>query len=217
MADIRQSLFQRPDDRIKSISQVNKMIADSKEVKEWELTINLQPDEIQAKVLKKPGILLANSQGQILDDTNVLRQIVTQPVNFQKWAIFCLEKDIENGKYLQDKFYSLSESFGLNIFVEYGDIVSLHNRSQIEDFKDAINSYFRDYVDVKNKKKAAPGKPEGPVVQFFLVIIPDTLRQEHFYTAVKNKINSDNPIISQFVTSKTINRDNDRIYLNIVR
>ena len=49
------------------------------------------------------------------------------------------------------------------------------------------------------------------------MIIPDTLRQEHFYTAVKNKINSDNPIISQFVTSKTINRDNDRIYLNIVR
>ena len=49
------------------------------------------------------------------------------------------------------------------------------------------------------------------------MIIPDTLRQEHFYTAVKNKINSDNPIISQFVTSKTINKDNDRIYLNIVR
>lgn len=43
------------------------------------------------------------------------------------------------------------------------------------------------------------------------------MRQEIFYTAVKNKINSDNPIISQFVTSKTINRDNDRIYLNIIR
>jgi hypothetical protein len=64
------------------------------------------------------------------------------------------------------------------------------------------------------KKKRDPNQP---VVQFFLVIIPDTLRQEHFYTAVKNKINSDNPIISQFVTAKTINRDNDRIYLNIVR
>jgi hypothetical protein len=150
---------------------------------------------------------------------------VCQPVNFQKWAIFCLERDIENGKYLQDKFYSLSESYGLNIFVDYGDIVSLPNRSSIEDFKDAINSYFKDYVDVDSKnrgakKKPMPGaKPESsqPVVQFFLVIIPDTLRQEHFYTAVKNKINSDNPIISQFVTSKTINRDNDRIYLNIVR
>lgn len=99
--------------------------------------------------------------------------------------------------------------------------MSLHNRSSIEDFKDAINSYFRDYVDVKKggKKGGAPVKdqPQQPIVQFFLVIIPDTLRQETFYTAVKNKINSDNPIISQFVTSKTINRDNDRIYLNIVR
>jgi hypothetical protein len=43
------------------------------------------------------------------------------------------------------------------------------------------------------------------------------VRQEIFYTAVKNKINSDNPIISQFVTSKTINRDKDGIYLNIIR
>ena len=112
----------------------------------------------------------------------------------------------------------------MNIFVDYGDIVSLHNRSNIEDFKDAINSYFKDYVEVdvpgkgpRKKKVVKPQDPSQPIVQFFLVIIPDTLRQEHFYTAVKNKINSDNPIISQFVTSKTINRDNDRIYLNIVR
>jgi hypothetical protein len=192
MADIRQSLFQRPEDRIKSISNLNRMIADSKEVKEWELQLNLEPDEIEAKVLKRPGILMFPSSqasgaggfqptGQSLDDTNILRQIVCQPVNFQKWAIFCLEKDIENGKYLQDKFYSLSESFGLNIFVDYGDIVSLHNRSSIEDFKDAINSYFRDYVEVDNGKgprtqKKKPRDPNQPIVQFFLVIIPDTLR-----------------------------------------
>jgi aubergine-like protein len=233
MADIRQSLFQRPDDRIKSITNLNNMIASSKEVKEWDLQINLQPDEIEAKVLSRPGILMFPSpqptspgvspqpvepSHKSLEDTNILRQIVCQPVNFSKWAIFCLEKDIENGKYLQDKFYSLSESYGLNIFVDYGDIVSLHNRSQIEDFKDAINSYFKDYVQPDVKKKGTPS-PKDPSagVQFFLVIIPDTLRQEHFYTAVKNKINSDSPIISQFVTARTINRDNDRIYLNIVR
>ncbi|MFN6287594.1 MAG: hypothetical protein ACK4YJ_09230 [Bacteroidota bacterium] len=106
---------------------------------------------------------------------------MTQPVNFKKWAMFCLEKDIENGKYLQDKFYSLSEQYGLNIFVDYGDIVSLHNRSTIDDFKDAINSYFKDYVDAdvpgkKGVKKAPKKDPSQPVVQFFLVIIPDTLR-----------------------------------------
>ena len=124
-------------------------------------------------------------QQQTLDDTNILRQIVVQPINFKKWAIFCLEKDIENGKYLQDKFYSLSEQYGLNIFVDYGDIVSLHNKSQIEDFKDAINSYFKDYVEVDNgkggrDKKKGPVLPAkdaaAPIVQFFLVIIPDTLR-----------------------------------------
>lgn len=58
-----------------------------------------------------------------------------------------MERDIENGKYLQDKFYNLSEQNGLKIFVDYGDIVRLDNKSGIEDFKDAIDSYFRKYVD----------------------------------------------------------------------
>jgi hypothetical protein len=67
------------------------MIADSKEVKEWELQINLQPDEIEAKVLKRPAILQYPSSGsqspgspthvqspgiKTLEDTNILRQIV---------------------------------------------------------------------------------------------------------------------------------------------
>ena len=117
-----------------------------------------------------------------MDDTNILRSMVVQPINFKKWAIFCLESDIENGKYLQDKFFSLSEQNGLNIFVDYGDIVSLHNKSSIEDFKDAINSYFKDYVEVGKGKKKGPAPPKdataGPVVQFFLVIIPSFLRQD---------------------------------------
>lgn len=134
------------------------MIAHSQEVQEWNLDIHLEPDEIEAKILKKPQIFVGNQMSTLktLDDTNILRSIVSQPVNFSKWAIFCLEKDVENAKYLQDKFYSLSEKNGLNIFVDYGDIVSLHNKSRIEDFKDAINSYFKEYVSdspSKGKKK----------------------------------------------------------------
>lgn len=41
MAEIRQSLFQQPADRISSICDLNKMIAESKEVKEWDLAISL--------------------------------------------------------------------------------------------------------------------------------------------------------------------------------
>jgi hypothetical protein len=70
----------------------------------------------------------------------------------------------------------------------------------------------------KGKKKTQiQTETQQQQVQFFLVVIPDTLRQEHFYTALKNKINSDNPVISQFVTSKIIEKDNDRVYMNIVR
>jgi len=51
----------------------------------------------------------------------------------------------------------------MNIFVDYGDIVSLHNKSRIEDFKDAINSYFREYVSEspsKGKKKSTEEKQQ---------------------------------------------------------
>lgn len=47
--------------------------------------------------------------------------------------------------------------------------------------------------------------------------MPDSIKQEHLYTALKNKINTDSPVISQFVSSKTIQRYNDRIYINILR
>ena len=56
MADIRQSLFQKPPERIRSIKALNRMISESKEVKEWNLQINLEPDTIEARVLKRPQI-----------------------------------------------------------------------------------------------------------------------------------------------------------------
>ena len=87
--------------------------------------------------------------------------MVSEPINFDKWAIFCLEKDIEHGTYIQDKFYSLSEKKGLNIFVNFGDIISLHNRSRIEDFKDAIDEYFRNYVEGPRKNIKDQGKGKG--------------------------------------------------------
>ena len=105
--------------------------------------------------------------------------------------------------------------------MEYGDIVSLRNHSQVEDFKEAIDTYFHDYVSPyiaasktpKGQKKVTVTKD----IYFFLVIIPDGYKQDYFYTTLKNKINSDNPVISQFVTNRTINKDNDRIYMNVLR
>jgi hypothetical protein len=34
------------------------------------------------------------------EDISLLRSIVHQPINFQKWAIFCLDRDTENGRYV---------------------------------------------------------------------------------------------------------------------
>ena len=50
-----------------------------------------------------------------------------------------------------------------------------------------------------------------------MIIMPDSIKQEHLYTALKNKINTDSPVISQFVSSKTIQKFNDRIFINILR
>lgn len=102
MADIRQSLFQRPHERIKSIKDLNRTISQSKEVQDWNLEISFEPDTIEAKVLKRPQIYQTISTAQpdtnglkpvgtkSLDDTKILGTIVHQPIDFKKWAIFCL-------------------------------------------------------------------------------------------------------------------------------
>lgn len=55
------------------------MIAESKEVKEWNLDINLYPDQIEALVLSRPQIInprLESGGQSTLNDTNILRTIV---------------------------------------------------------------------------------------------------------------------------------------------
>jgi len=151
-----------------------------------------------------------------LDDTKILGTIVHQPIHFKKWAIFCLQKDVQHGEFLNDRFYELSEQRRFNIYVDYGDIVELSNKSGIEAFKEAIDDYYMKYV-VKDSS-AKPAKPrKSKDLYFFLIIMPDSIKQEHLYTALKNKINTDSPVISQFVSSKTIQKYNDRIYINIMR
>lgn len=123
------------------------MIADSKEVQEWNLDINVEPDTIEARVLKRPAIFEGGKAYQSrLEDTKILGTIVHQPIHFRKWAIFCLEKDVAHGEYLNDRFYELSEQRRFDIYVDYGDIVELSNKSGIEAFKDAIDDYYRAYV-----------------------------------------------------------------------
>jgi hypothetical protein len=75
------------------------MISDSKEVKDWSLTINIEPDQIEGKVLKRPSILMGTTTHN-LDEIAPLRSIVQQPINFQKWAIFCLQRDVANAKFI---------------------------------------------------------------------------------------------------------------------
>lgn len=193
------------------------MIAESKEVQEWNLDIQVDPDTIEAKVLKRPGINEKGSE-RILEDTKILGTIVEEPVHFRKWAIFCLEKDVPHGEYLNDRFYELSEQRKFNIYVDYGDIVELSNKSGIEAFKDAIDDYYRVYVcgkDADGRQRTMPAQSKDRY--FFLIIMPDSIKQEHLYTALKNKINTDSPVISQFVSTKTIQKYNDRIYINILR
>ena len=60
-------------------------------------------------------------------------------MSFEKWAIFCLDRDYENAKYIQESFYNLSEKYRLNIYVEYANIISLRDNAQIDDFREAID------------------------------------------------------------------------------
>lgn len=115
------------------------MIANSKDVQQWGLEISLTPDTIEAKVLDRPKIYESpnfNAQtsrggvppgtppqgkqtdgksSRILDNSNYLNTMVHEPKMFERFAIFCLEKDVGNAHYINDKFYELSSSKGLDI------------------------------------------------------------------------------------------------------
>ena len=126
MMDIRKSMFQQPHERIRSVIELSKTIGQSKDAKEWDLQFEIEPDRIEAKILPRPSIIDPyGPASKSLEDTRVLNSIVHEPINFKKWAIFCVDKDVENGKYLQDKFYALSSSKGLEIEVEYADIIKI--------------------------------------------------------------------------------------------
>lgn len=162
------------------------MISDSKEVKEWNLDINFEPDRIEANVLKRPQIYnppnsYTDKSGQVnartLDDTKILGTIVHQPIHFRKWAIFCLEKDVHHGEFLNDRFYELSQERRFDIYVDYGDIVELSNKSGIEAFKEAIDDYYLKYVcgkDSNGKQRAKPKQTKD--LYFFLIIMPDSIK-----------------------------------------
>jgi hypothetical protein len=110
--------------------------------------------------------------------------------------------------------------------VDYGRIISLDDRANVNQFKEAIDQFYYDEIAPQNKGKMRGAKVKKQQQEeqkdlskgyVFLVIMPDSIRQELFYTTIKSKINSDTPVISQFVASKTIMKDNDRIFVNILR
>jgi len=142
-----------------------------------------------------------------------------------QWAIFCVRRDVENAKYIQDKFYDISQQQKLGVYVDYGRIISLDDRATVNSFKEAIEKFYCDEIAPQNqgkkqygaKKQVNKDHKDLSKGYVFLVIMPDSIRQEMFYTTIKSKINSDTPVISQFVASKTIAKDNDRIFINILR
>jgi hypothetical protein len=87
--------------------------------------------------------------------------------------------------------------------VDYGRIISLDDRANVNQFKDAIDQFYYDEIAPQNKGKMRGAKVKQQEEQkdlskgyVFLVIMPDSIRQELFYTTIKSKINSDTPVIS---------------------
>ena len=94
----------------------------------------MTPDTIDAKVLERPKIyespnfaaqtargnqypgqqtppgkgLTDGNTSRVLDNSNYLNTMVHEPKMFERFAIFCLEKDVGNAHYINDKFYDLS-------------------------------------------------------------------------------------------------------------
>lgn len=216
-------------------------------MQQWGLDISLQPDTIEAKVLERPrifespnfaaqtargnynpgqqppqgkGMSTDGKNSRVLDNSNYLNSMVHEPRMFEHFAIFCLERDVGNAHYINDKFYDLSTQKGLGITVEFADIcpvsdkAAFHEEVLLESFAQSIQNYYDKKVEPTLKQQHQNGQRSQFI---FLVIMPDHSNHQDFYSFIKNKINCDSPVISQFVANRTIVKDNDRIFLNIIR
>ena len=67
-----------------------------------------------------------------LENSNCLNSMVHEPQALENFAIFCLQRDEQNARYINEKFYDMSIKKGLDIFVEYADICLIQDwaRSQ---------------------------------------------------------------------------------------
>jgi hypothetical protein len=84
------------------------------------------------------------STSRVLDNSNYLNTMVHEPKNFERFAIFCLERDVANANYINDKFYDLSTQKGLGIQVEFAHIcpvadkAAYHEEVLLESFAQSI-------------------------------------------------------------------------------
>jgi len=153
-------------------------------MKDWGIQITYDPDELEAKILKRPSIQNENGPPKLLDDTSVLSKIVHQPMELTQWAIFCVRRDVENAKYIQDKFYDISQQQKLGVYVDYGRIISLDDRATVNSFKEAIEKFYCDEIAPQNQGKKQYGAKKQVNKEYkdlskgyvFLVIMPDSIR-----------------------------------------
>lgn len=140
-----------------------------------------------------------NTNTRALENSNCLNQMVHEPKAFERFAIICLEKDVHNAHYINDKFYMLSQQKGLDIQVEYADICPVNDKALVHEellldsFGQAIQNYY-------NKKVLPVIQNSNGTIKhsqfLFLVIMPDHTNHQDFYSFLKNKINCDSPVIS---------------------
>jgi len=55
--------------------------------------------------------------------------MVHEPKAFERFAIICLDKDVKNAHFINDRFYELSNANGLKIQVEYADICPVPDKA----------------------------------------------------------------------------------------
>lgn len=78
--------------------------------------------------------------------------MVHEPKQFERFAIICLEKDVQNAHYINDKFFYLSQQKGLDIQVEYADICpvpdksTMHEEYLLDSFAQSIQNYYNKKV-----------------------------------------------------------------------
>lgn len=197
MREVLQACRKNPNEKLTEIHDFSEILFSQKSLRDWGITIEPMPAQMETNILPTPMLLCADGSKQPCDQNTMRRLPVQKSIKLKRQAwIMCYDKNKNFND--ADKLYQqmVQSCKGLNMMVEEPTWFELDYEGNTNQFNELLQEYV-----------AAKGEP---------MIVLIILKFEHNYNAYKNICYSQN-VVSQVVNARTCFKANMSVASNVLR